>query len=53
MKKIDFALACLMLHSSLACITIHLITLAKRKQSWARTKAGIVREFNARKFRLY
>ncbi|MBP6858394.1 MAG: hypothetical protein KBC33_01015 [Candidatus Pacebacteria bacterium] len=53
MKKIEFALACLMLHSSLACIALHLITLVKHKQTWARAKAGIIREFTVHKFRLY
>jgi hypothetical protein len=53
MKKIELVLAGLMLHSSLACIAIHLIAYAKSKEKWVRARAGIIREFDIRRVRLY
>lgn len=52
-NNINMIWAYVMLHSGMACIAIHMLSVLKSKQTWARARAGIMREFNPRRFRLY
>jgi hypothetical protein len=52
MKKLEFGLAMIALHSGIACILLHLLACAKHKESWSRAKAGMLRELS-KPFKIY